>query len=200
MAYAYFLCFSTWLDSHPDPSGVKHSCSYNPEPLSSQMHGADTSFLQPSEISHQVFTNGLTPPPEPSSIWWIFCGARQKKSIYIYIYIFCLISIFDFPRGIDQREEAPRRSTFLKTELNHQGGGFPQFVFLPFWRHHSSTEAQQESRTAGRQKNRTARRSTAGQQDSRTEGQHERGQLSGLVEPKIWSISICLSIPSSILT
>ena len=53
------------------------------QPLSSQMHGAHTSFLQPSEISHRVFTNGLTPPPEPSSIWWMFCGARPTKKYFV---------------------------------------------------------------------------------------------------------------------
>ena len=94
----------------------------------------------------------------------------KKKSIYIYIYIFCLILIFDFPRGIDQREEAPRRSTFLKTELNHQGGGFPQFVFFLSG---GITAAQKHSRRVEQQDGRRTEQHEGAQQDSRTAEQRD---------------------------
>ena len=113
-------------------------------------------LLQP--LSHQRSATGSSqmawPHPRNLRPFDGYFVVQGQKYIYIciyiylyvciYIYIFCLISIFDFPRGIDQCEEAPRRSTFPKTEWNHQGDGFPQFVFFLSG---GITAAQKHSRT-----------------------------------------------------
>ena len=98
----FFLCFSTWLDSHPDPSGVERLVLL--QPLSPQMHDADTSFFQPLQISHGDFTNGLTPRTFVHLMDILWCKA---KDIWWYL------SRLDirFPPGIDQRELANRQVT-----------------------------------------------------------------------------------------